>query len=59
MYCQDNFISNNYYQAEELFWGGNAAMVYNTTDFFNTYKQIFAQRPDAEKFEIGFFPRLP
>lgn len=59
VYCQDNFISNNYYQAEELFWGGNAAMVYNTTDFFNTYKQIFAQRPDAEKFEIGFFPRLP
>ena len=59
VYCQDNFISNNYYQAEELFWGGNAAMVYNTTDFFNTYKQIFAQRPDAEKFEIGFFPAPP
>lgn len=59
VYCQDNFISNNYYQAEELFWGGNAVMVYNTTDFFNTYKQIFAQRPDAEKFEIGFFPAPP
>ena len=58
-YCQDNFISNNYYQAEELFWGGNAAMVFNTTDFFNTYKQIFAQRPDANQFEIGFFPAPP
>ena len=58
-YCQENFISNNYYQAEELFWTGTAAMVYNTTDFFNTYKQIFEQRPEATKFEIGFFPAPP
>ena len=58
-YCQTNFISNNYYQAEELFWGENAAMVFNTTDFFNTYKQIFAQRPEANKFDIGFFPAPP
>ena len=58
-HCQTNFISNNYYQAEELFWGGSAAMVYNTTDFFNTYKQIFEARPEANQFEIGFFPAPP
>lgn len=58
-YTQSNFTSNNYYQAEELFWSGKAALVYETSDFFNTYKQIFTARPDAEQFDIGFFLAPP
>lgn len=58
-YTQTNFTSNNYYQAEELFWSGDACLVYNTSDFFNTYKQLFASRPEANQFEIGFFLAPP
>lgn len=58
-YTQTNFTSNNYYQAEENFWSQKACLVYNTSDFFNTYKQIFAARPDAEQFDIGFFLAPP
>lgn len=62
-YTQTSFTSNNYYQAEELFWSGDAALVYETSDFFNTYKQIFAARPElsatGKNFDMGFFLAPP
>lgn len=58
-YTQPNMTTNNYYQAEEYFWSGDAAMVFNTTEFFNSYKTLFDSRPEGHKFEIGYFPAPP
>ena len=60
-HAQKNFTSHNYLQAANLFWEGNAAMVFKTTDFFNTYKNFFEldSNAQAHKFEIDFFPAPP
>ena len=59
-YVQANFASDNHYQAFNYFWNGESAIVYNTTDFFNTYKNIFAPGSSFQnKFEVGFFAAPP
>lgn len=59
-HVQSTFVSDNHYQASNHFWAGEAALVYNTTDFFNTYKNIFADGGMyTEKFDVGFFEAPP
>ena len=59
-HVQSTFSSDNHYQAFNYFWDGHAAIVYNTTDFFNTYKNIFTEGGTYQNaFEVGFFRAPP
>ena len=59
-YVQNNFASEDHYKAFNRFWDGDAAIVFNTTDFFNTYKSIFADGGMfSNPFEVGFFKAPP
>ena len=58
-YCQPEFTSKNLYEAQAYFFSGEAAMTFDTTQFFDTFKVNVGPVEGNGKIDLNWFLAPP